>query len=177
MSLESAEIMIVANRQSPEGVELARYYARKRGIPTSQLLVLDLPAKETCGRHDYERKIATPVREYLAHVSPSWRIRCIVLVYGVPLRIRPVNTDQAPDVREFKARRRILSERIENQAKTDTPTLFETHRRTRIRPPPPQTVESDPGSGRVGGFGTHRGQGDIGTGRWVDRKSILPWIS
>jgi uncharacterized protein (TIGR03790 family) len=87
MGLEPAEVAIVANRQVPEGVVLARYYARKRGIPQTHLIVLDLTTAETCSRDEYERWIATPVRDYLAAVTPPTRIRCLVLFYGVPLKV------------------------------------------------------------------------------------------
>ena len=106
IGLEPAEIMIVANRQSPEGVELARYYAHKRGIPELHLLLLNLPAKETCSRDDYERRIAGPVRETLAAIRPPNRIRCLVLFFGIPLRVRPAVTAEAKEVSEFKARPR-----------------------------------------------------------------------
>ena len=103
-TLQPDEILILANRRVPDGVELAHYYARRRGIPDDQLLLLDLPERETCSRTTYGRGIAAPVRRYLATVNPSWRIRCLVLMYGMPLRIAsPEDTD--PQTRRTQASR------------------------------------------------------------------------
>jgi uncharacterized protein (TIGR03790 family) len=101
MSLEPTEVLIVANRLSSEGVELARYYARKRGIPPTHLLLLNLPVEETCSRYVYEQAIAAPLRDYLADIKPPVRIRCIVLFYGIPLRVRSAKKAEAKDVGEF----------------------------------------------------------------------------
>ena len=75
LALTPNEIMIVANRRVAEGVDLARYYGKKRGIPDENLLVLDLPTGETCRRDDYERRIARPIRERLSAIQPSGRPR------------------------------------------------------------------------------------------------------
>lgn len=121
LSLSPSEIMIIANRRSPEGVDLARYYARQRGIDQTQLLLLNLSTKETCGRDEYDQRIADPVRNYLASVNPPRRIRCIVLMYGIPLRVKSTRRADLTNVREFKARQQMLQKKIENQRDEDTP--------------------------------------------------------
>ena len=121
MSLEPTEIMIIANRQSPEGVRLAHYYAQQRGIPQTHLLLVNLSTKETCGRDEYNQRIAVPVRDYLMAVKPPRRIRCIVLVYGIPLRVRSTKRDDTKTLGDLKARQQLLQKRIENQGEKDTP--------------------------------------------------------
>ena len=102
MGLGSSEILVVANRQSSEGVALARYYTRKRNIPETRLLLLNLPNRETCNREEYERDIALPIRNYLASVEPPERIRCLVLFFGMPLRVRPEDNTPAGSGQRIK---------------------------------------------------------------------------
>ncbi len=73
MALEPGEILIVANKNSGAGVALARYYAKTRNIPDSNLLLLVLPVEETCGRKHYEQQIADPVRALLEEIKPFRR--------------------------------------------------------------------------------------------------------
>jgi uncharacterized protein (TIGR03790 family) len=124
MGLESSEILIVANRQSAEGVELARYYARMRDIPEANLLWLNLSTAETCSRDVYEQSIAAPVRDFLAAIQPSWRIRCLVLIYGLPLKVRPAVTVDEKDGGEFKARQEMLQQLIEHKDTAESPSAL-----------------------------------------------------
>lgn len=101
-------VVLIANQNIPQGVELARYYARLRGVPEDRILMLDLPVEESLSRGDYERRLRDPllallrekklaeqVRRDPAHVAEhdsGWttvqcRLRYFVVFYGVPLRI------------------------------------------------------------------------------------------
>jgi hypothetical protein len=71
-ALEPGEVLIIANKKAEDGVELARYYAKKRDIPDANLLLLSLPVDETCSRDVYERQIESPVRAFLETIKPSW---------------------------------------------------------------------------------------------------------
>jgi uncharacterized protein (TIGR03790 family) len=86
-SLKPNEVLVVANQRVAESVELAQYYMGQRGIPKTNLLLIDAPKTESCSRRDYEQHIATPVRDRLIRIKPAWRIRCLVTVYGLPLKI------------------------------------------------------------------------------------------
>jgi uncharacterized protein (TIGR03790 family) len=114
-ALEPSEVLVVANRNAAEGVELARHYTRTRQIPDANLLFLTVPTAEICGRKVYEKRIAAPVRDYLAAVTPSWRIRCLVLMYGMPLKVRPSEKQEAETVRDLKTRRDALQQRVEKE--------------------------------------------------------------
>jgi len=60
----------------------------RRGIPKSNLVNVYVTDQETFSRLDYVIKIAIPVRNYLKTVDPlSKNIRCLVLMYGLPLKI------------------------------------------------------------------------------------------
>ena len=83
-ALDPDEIIVVANRQARDGVELARFYMEQRKIPKENLLVLQTAFKEDIPRHFYEDEIADPIR---AFVQDKPKITCLVLFYGLPLRI------------------------------------------------------------------------------------------
>jgi len=83
-ALDPDEIVVVANRQARDGVKLARFYMEQRKIPKENLLVLQTSFKESIPRHFYEDEIADPIREF---VKDKPNITCLVLFYGLPLRI------------------------------------------------------------------------------------------
>ena len=83
-ALDPDEIVVVANRQAQDGVKLARFYMEQRKIPKENLLLLQTAFKEEIPRHFYEDEIADPIREF---VKDKPEITCLVLFYGLPLRI------------------------------------------------------------------------------------------
>lgn len=83
-ALDPAEIVVVANSQARDGVKLARFYMKQRKIPQGNLLVLRTAFNEKIPRHFYEDEIADPIRKF---VKDKPGITCLVLFYGIPLRI------------------------------------------------------------------------------------------
>jgi len=88
-ALTPAEVLVIANRNAPGSVELAEYYMVARAIPAGNLLVLALTDNETCSRNEYDEKVAKPVRRFLEQSRGTAPIRCLVTVYGVPLKVAP----------------------------------------------------------------------------------------
>ena len=93
---------VVYNSASEGGATLAKFYAKERGIPTRQVIGIDMPNVEEIPRAEYENKIAKPLLakfEELGLVSyrtrsasgtqmlTGLRIRYLVLIRGVPLKI------------------------------------------------------------------------------------------
>lgn len=89
-ALEPHEVLVVANRRAKGSTDLAAYYMDQRRIPRANLLEIDVKESEVCSHTDYKTGIAGPVRHYLRDVDNRWRIRCVVLMYGVPLKIESV---------------------------------------------------------------------------------------
>lgn len=104
----ASRVAVVANASVPESVELARQYLAARGIPETNLVLLDLPAGETMTRWHYKHRLLDPLlaalreRGLIEQVQraedPSdryqsgWRtiaasIDYLVSMYGVPLKI------------------------------------------------------------------------------------------
>jgi uncharacterized protein (TIGR03790 family) len=85
----SAEnVLVVANRASPESLEIAGYYASRRAIPAANVCRIDVTAEETIGRDVYEKGIAGPVAACLKSRRLREKVLYIVTTLGVPLRIR-----------------------------------------------------------------------------------------
>lgn len=94
--------LVVFNSQDPDSVALAQFYAQKREIPEDNLIGLETSRAEEISREEYNRTLAGPLRSALigkrfwkmrGNEVVATRIRYVVLIRGVPLKIR---TDMPP---------------------------------------------------------------------------------
>jgi uncharacterized protein (TIGR03790 family) len=90
-ALAPEEVAVIANVRAADSLELAEYYLRKRHIPLDNLVRISTTWNEHCSRADYNKEIRKPVQEGLARIGKTSRIRCLVVMYGVPLAIRPLD--------------------------------------------------------------------------------------
>ncbi|MCK4379176.1 MAG: TIGR03790 family protein, partial [Deltaproteobacteria bacterium] len=106
--LEPDEVLVIANRLAADSILLAKFYSEKRGIPRQNMLKLRISLAETCSRKDYNQKIATPVRKYLEQQSKEGRrpIRCLLLVYGMPLKVAPAPATSKEKLRQLELRQK-----------------------------------------------------------------------
>jgi uncharacterized protein (TIGR03790 family) len=113
-ALEPHEILVVANKNAARSIGLARYYMEKRNIPPANLVELWITDKEVCSRRDFENKAIYKVRKHLKEKDPINKIRCLVTVYGVPLKILPpeMTSEEKKQVEDLRNSRKILSDRI-----------------------------------------------------------------
>jgi len=96
--LTADEIAVIANKQGPDSISLARFYMDQRRIPAGNLITIDIDPAENCRRSDYDNLIAAPVLSFLSKHSPKSNIRCLVTMYGVPLKITsPSLSDQGSE--------------------------------------------------------------------------------
>ncbi len=108
---EAARVVIVANLNDPDSVELARFYADRRAIPRANIVALPLPAGEEIDWPTYVQQLLEPLRAWL--IEHDWlqaipmdlvddagrvrmsisghRISYLVTCRGVPLKIRQSN--------------------------------------------------------------------------------------
>ncbi len=105
--LKPDEIAILAIRDSRESKAVAAYYAKTRAVPTSQVMLLDIPAGEQISREDWETKVRPAVRQWLTDKKLLQKIRCFVTVWDVPLKIQAVQAN--PDAERL--RRYLTAER------------------------------------------------------------------
>lgn len=83
-----ANVLLVSNSLSEASDRIATYYARKRTVPTEQILRLPLTPNEEVTRAVYESQIELPIANWLRGHSAQDRILYIVLTKDIPLRIR-----------------------------------------------------------------------------------------
>jgi uncharacterized protein (TIGR03790 family) len=105
--LRADQVLVVANAASKESQALARTYIATRGIPEKNLVLIETTTESEISRAEFEAQIALPIRQALVQRELEEKIRCICLIYGVPLKVlapTPV-TGQAAD-----AWRRVLVE-------------------------------------------------------------------
>ncbi len=96
------EVLILANANEAQSLELANYYAEKRGIPPKNIISLHMSSEETISRLLFDMEIRGPLVEWLranswvSHNAPqtgkeagigTHRIGWLVICQGVPLRI------------------------------------------------------------------------------------------
>ncbi len=122
-ALSPNEILVVINTQSEDSVRLGKLYLKLRNIPADHLAEVKVPIRDQISRKNYDELIAAPIREALQRLnSQGGKIRCIVTVYGVPLRVGAVRPPGASrkEVGELKdlvkRKKEALSEKKE-QAK------------------------------------------------------------
>lgn len=100
--------VVVYNDADPLSRDLADFYAEKRGIAADRLVALHCPTQEDISREEYDTTIAAPLRAAFDRhgwwqrtpdqpgAEPSStvtanRIRFLVLMRGLPLRIKPAS--------------------------------------------------------------------------------------
>jgi uncharacterized protein (TIGR03790 family) len=87
-ALEPNDLALVVNKNLPDSVELARFYAKARSVPTGRIIQLDLPINaDEIPFEDYERLVAQPVRQFLESNGIQDQVKCLVTFHGVPLRV------------------------------------------------------------------------------------------
>jgi len=121
-ALEPDEILVVANADIDESVQIARYYCEQRGVPDRNILGLPLGTNltDTMSREAYEKQLAVPIRRcFFAHKHLS-KIKCLLTVYGVPFKVgkRGSLESMKKDLEELQRQADKKEERID-QLKQD----------------------------------------------------------
>ncbi len=88
-ALEPNEILVVANWNNQDSMRLADYYCLKRKVPKGRIFALPLgnTLSDTISRQDYEKKLAGPIRSELIASGSVGKIKCLVMMYGVPFKV------------------------------------------------------------------------------------------
>ena len=83
-----ANVLVIANRNSTESVEISAYYAGRRAIPSSNICRIATITGEEISRETYQQEISEPVAAFLRSSKLVERVLYIVTTLGVPLKIR-----------------------------------------------------------------------------------------
>jgi uncharacterized protein (TIGR03790 family) len=118
-ALEPEEILVIANKTTPKSIDIAKYYMNERKIPANNLLEVRVIEKETCSRIDYKANVAMPVRRYLEKNGSEIHIRCLVLMYGIPLKVAPpeISLEEEMEIHGLEKRKNTLRNELQNIGK------------------------------------------------------------
>lgn len=95
--LDASGVLVLANRDDPASMRVADRYMALRQIPQANRVDLPLPQATDISRQTFDRRIADPLRRHLRDRPTDPPIRCIVLSYNLPLRIKPGEPDSFSD--------------------------------------------------------------------------------
>ncbi len=114
LALTPDQVVVIANTRANDSLSLAKYYMQQRAIPAENLIKIRTTWKESCNRQQYQEDIAEPVKKAVQKLQQHKRIRCLVTVYGVPLKIRaPVlDLDDEEQVKQLKKQIRQEQEKL-----------------------------------------------------------------
>lgn len=87
------QVAVVAARGNKDSENLARYYIKERGLPEENLCLVDMPKEEVCPRDQWTWAIRPEVRKWLDEHDKDHKLRCLVTVWGVPLKVGPSSGD------------------------------------------------------------------------------------
>ena len=130
---DGAEVVVIYNSNLPESKAVAEHYAQARQVPAKQVFGFPLPASEEISRAEFHDSLQMPLLKKLESVGlwkfgsvtipaangqparegrkvTASKIRCAVLCYGLPLKIRsemdihePVATNMLAELRRNEA--------------------------------------------------------------------------
>ena len=93
--LTSDQVLVVANANVPESLELARHYMAGRQIPPENLVTVATTPDYLVSRSDYDSQIRLPIRAAMIQRNLRERIKAVVLMWGVPVRVGSPENPQA----------------------------------------------------------------------------------
>jgi uncharacterized protein (TIGR03790 family) len=90
-ALEPAQILVVANSDVNESLQLAEYYCSRRAVPSENILRIPLGKNlpELINRQGYNDILAAAIKKELTQNRRPGRIKCLLTVYGVPIKVGP----------------------------------------------------------------------------------------
>lgn len=86
-ALTPRDLIVVFNRQVPASREVAVYYAQKRGVPSDNLVGVEVSPGESMSRQEYDQELVPALRRKVAELRFFHQKPALVLVYGIPLRV------------------------------------------------------------------------------------------
>ncbi len=86
-ALEPSGVVVIANDEVPESVALAHYYMERRAIPSGNLIRVATGTREALSREAFVSEIQQPVLNALLRLPDLTQIQCLLLMYGMPLRV------------------------------------------------------------------------------------------
>ena len=98
-ALTPQEVVVVVNANAEGSEELGKYYCLARDILPERMVVLHTTAGAIVSRKEYNDSIQGPLREFLTRNKLRGRIKCLALMWGVPVRV--LGTEPTSQQREL----------------------------------------------------------------------------
>jgi len=111
LALAPAEIAVIYNNRSTRSADVAKYYAKARGLQDAQLIGVAVDAPETIPEAVYRERFLPAVKKGLDERGLTDKVRCLVTVNDIPLRIGEVQIT-AVEAAEANGYRKQLDETI-----------------------------------------------------------------
>lgn len=90
------EILVITNSLSPVSIAIGKYYAEKHGIPSDNIVELEIPVRdpklkdrshETISLEQYQQWIREPLERWIEERKLRDSIEILVTTKGIPLRV------------------------------------------------------------------------------------------
>jgi uncharacterized protein (TIGR03790 family) len=103
-ALGPENLLLLTNKNVPEGRALAEFYAARRHVAADRIVELDLPPGEEVSADAYDATVIPAVRAALGRGGLGERVTCLVTFHGLPLKIagrKPATSPQAGEDAAF----------------------------------------------------------------------------
>ena len=130
----AARVVILANSRQPESVQLAEFYAEKRGVPAANIVAMPLPEAESITWREFIDQVYQPLQDELyrrgwiegtasslldrlgrkRYALTGHRLSYLVVCRGVPLRIY-----NDPTLLDEPAAKKVAGQFNKNEAAVD----------------------------------------------------------
>ncbi len=132
------QVLVVANANAKGSQPLGKYYCLARGVLPDRLILLRTTTGPDVDREEYNADIRDPIRSYLKRNDPKGTIKCIVLVWGMPVRV--LGTKMTPAQKARVAAYKTASQRLGARLAVNLKLLP----RVAVSFPPPRTSTLKP---------------------------------
>jgi uncharacterized protein (TIGR03790 family) len=109
LALAPENLLLIVNKNVPDGQKLAEYYSKARHVPDGRILALDLPTGDEVSFDQYETVVVPCIRKFIRDNRLQSQITCLVTFYGVPLKIGG-RTETARDKHEIAELNQMLAD-------------------------------------------------------------------
>ena len=97
-ALSPKDLILVYNRNFPGSKAVANYYAARRRVPSANIVAVKVATAENMSRRDFDQNLVPPVKSAAERLKARKRTPAVLLVYGIPLRVkRPQETKADQD--------------------------------------------------------------------------------
>ncbi len=137
-ALTPQEVVVVVNANAEGSEELGKYYCLARNILPEQMVVLRTTAGAIVSRKEYNDGIQDPLREFLTRKKLRGQIKCLALMWGVPVRV--LGTKPTSQQRELLSAQKSAQTRLHGRLAVNAELLktvgteFPVQRTKTLRP-------------------------------------------